>query len=146
MMMITKMTKISLFVLAGMISGSSAYFNCRQFDNDEKGCYARRFFCIWDPDHNECLFSHFPGPFANLVADVGVDKHFGQDEKEDYLLGDKKCDLFGGCFHNDGDPFGAYKDEDEDEDEDNDATSDLNLEGEPNVSDKKRSNLRIRTN
>jgi hypothetical protein len=132
MMMITKMTKISLFVLAGMISGSSAYFNCQQFDNDVESCYfyVDSFICRWDPDHNTCqnVFS----PYANLVADVGVDKHFGQDEK--------------GRFHNDDDPFGAYKDEDEDEDEDNDATSDLNLEGEPNVSDKKRSNLRIRTN
>jgi hypothetical protein len=38
--------KISLFVLAGMISGSSA-INCQQFYKDPKGCSAHQDQCKW---------------------------------------------------------------------------------------------------
>ena len=52
MMMITKMTKISLFVLAGMISGSSAHDHdedwCRKFDNKPEACFDQHGeLCIW---------------------------------------------------------------------------------------------------
>ncbi len=85
-MMITKMMKISLFVLVGMISGSSAEDEdwCRHFDNKPNKC-KKQPTCKWKPakgsrKHNSghCVFrsglgSRATAPsFVSLEADVEV--------------------------------------------------------------------------
>jgi len=86
MMMITTMMKISLVVLAGMISGSSAaggrgWFNCADFTN-EHDCTSTDM-CIWQWTLTgmKCYPSfrqdHTASSFVNLEAGVGVDH--GQD-------------------------------------------------------------------
>ena len=93
-MMITKMMKISLFVLVGMISGSSAEDDwCRQFDNKRNKCRKHPTECkwkpakgSWKPNVGQCVFrsglrSRATAPsFVSLEADV-------EDEESDLGVG-----------------------------------------------------------
>ena len=85
MMMITQMTKISLFVLAGMISGSSA-IDCSQFDNNKDKCLAHGDKCSWI-ETGKCRNSTMPPFFVSLEAGVGVGREHWSQEKEDYDVG-----------------------------------------------------------
>ncbi len=139
--------KISLFVLAGMISGSSAkHFNCRRFNNNPIACYHHRRKCAWHP-LRPSPFSFFVGfcwprtggataaSFVNLEVDAG-DYPVQEDD-----VGDKNVDSSG--YDHDA-ASGEYdydyeeeEDMDEDGGEDIDTSSDLGLasDGEPNGSD-----------
>jgi len=172
MMMITNMMKISLFVLAGMISGSSA-INCQQFDDDRSGCFQHEDQCKWRPSlagHHEgrcitrtCLppcyekkATVFPYPllcicpaassFVSLEASVGEDEghYLGV---EDYIV-DKNIDSSwksgsGDAASNEYDYY-DYEDEDMDEDEDEDVDASLDLASEDGASSRiiKKSYLR----
>ena len=121
----TKMTKISLFVLAGMISGGSV-------DGCDFPCYKKKGICF-------CLHA---SSFVSLEEGGGVGRERYSQEKKDYgvgihwthALGDKYIDTFE-YDDNDAsdeveywvdDMWLASKDEDGEED-------DLDLEDEPNV-------------
>jgi hypothetical protein len=84
MMMITQMVKISLFVLAGMISGGSA-IDCSKF-KDENSCNSHTFPggifrpCWWNPFKGMCLPRHSArateasaSSFVSMEADVDGD-------------------------------------------------------------------------
>ena len=150
MMMITKMTKISfsLFVLlAGMISGSSAFYFCSLAGNQLE-CDLMNYYCVWDDQTNKCKDDY---RFVNLVADVGLG--VGDHLDQEGIVVDKKN--IGSSWHSgSGDAASDeydydYEDEDEDMDEDGGEGEDigtssaLDLEPkQPNVVSDKRSYLR----
>ena len=147
MMMITKMTKISLFVLAGMISGGSADM-CSGLDFED--CYIDG--CRWTGGLNGKCVSMSSTEAATLSL-ISLEANLEGDylDQKDIVV-DENIDSYwnsgSGDDTSDEDELHMYKDEEDnmDEDEDNDASSDseLGLEDEPNVnvSEKKRSYLR----
>ena len=135
MMMITKMTKVSLFVLAGMISRSSAFDPC-MLNFSRSQCDRAAWMCKWTG-------GFFDGKCSSRTSSTeAATLSFYLDQKD--IVVDKNID----SYWNSGSGDEFYKNE-EDMDEEGDEDSaplDLESDGEPNVSDKKRSNLRIRTN
>ena len=124
-MMITKMMKISLFVLAAMISGGSAYDDCGTRFTNKHDCNDFTNFlifhpCRWDEEANKCVSSYGPirlateataSSFVSMEAGV-VGDHLDQEDD----VGDKN-----------------------DNDASSPSDSELDLEDEPNanVSDKR---------
>ncbi len=103
-MMITTMMKISLFVLAGTISGSSAHDHdddwCRKFDNKPEACFDQhKELCIWvetdkkDRNKGKCWNRPIDPdyPSLSLEADVGVGVGDYLDQ-EDYYVVSKNID------------------------------------------------------